>query len=199
MSNGANTRAPWAAAAARFSVAAVDGRCSSRTIGSAAGSSGSPVHWSSCTLRNAIPAYWLNPRTVESTGTCIVSIQVSSQRASSRMSGTLSPVSGTRRVPSPRAFRSASRAVWLRSYSPMSCATAIPPLTTYLPWSPASYQPPVTSVRKSGSHVQLSMNATGCWHPTEVSPWLGATPMCPAALPYPGTIESRIGVPLRWV
>ena len=36
--------------------------------------------------------------------------------------------------------RAAARSYWF-----ISVQTLMPPLTTYLPWSPASYQPPLTS------------------------------------------------------
>jgi hypothetical protein len=56
------------------------------------------------------------------------------------MSGTRLLLSGMSSVPSRRFHGSRER-----SYSLSSCHTEMPPLTTYLPWSPASYQPPETS------------------------------------------------------
>ena len=78
-------------------------------------------------------------------GTCILSMKSSSQRASSSMSGTLLPLSGMASVPSPSFSDSPVRACSERSYVLSSSQVEMPPLTTYLPWSPASYQPPVTS------------------------------------------------------
>ena len=69
----------------------------------------------------------------------------SSHRASSRMSGTPLPLSGRLRVLSPSVAAFAVEATLVRSNSLISWCTEMPPLTTYLPWSPASYQPPETS------------------------------------------------------
>ena len=64
-------------------------------------------------------------------------------------------------------------------------------MTTYLPWSPASYQPPLTS----SLYVQPLPGA----HGTDVSPMFGLTSMWPAgrthrSLPAYGI---SIGMPLR--
>ena len=75
-------------------------------------------------------------------------IHSSSQRASSRTSGTPLPASGIAAVPSasgPASAASRPCATSARSHVSSTWCTAIPPLTTYLPWSPASYQPPRTS------------------------------------------------------
>lgn len=122
-------------------MAAVDGGCNSRCWGSRWGFIGSPVHSASCILWCAIPASGFPA------GTCILIRKSISQRASSRMSGTPLSRSGTRSSPSPSSADSASGAVRVRSYVDINWATEMPPLTTYLPWSPASYQPPDTSSR----------------------------------------------------
>ncbi len=76
----AHTRAHWAAAAARFRVAAVVGADNTRGWGSWAGSRGSPVQFVSCIL------WWAMPASGRPSGTCIFSRKSISQRASSRMS-----------------------------------------------------------------------------------------------------------------
>lgn len=136
-SYGLKTRAHWAAVAARLSVAAVDGRCNSRGWESSSGRVGMPVQAASWILWKAIPAYGLP------SGTCIRIRKSSSQRASSSTSGTPLPRSGIRRVESPSADALPARLA--RAKESTSVQAEIPPLTTYLPWSPASYQPPRTS------------------------------------------------------
>ena len=87
--------------------------------------------------------WWTMPALGCPSGTCIFSRNSISQRASSRRSGTLFFFSGMFSLPSAKSAsvpRAAARSYWF-----ISVQTLMPPLTTYLPWSPASYQPPLTS------------------------------------------------------
>ena len=179
-STSANTRAPWAAAAARFSVADVDGRWSTRSVGSSCGHIGSGVHSVPCTRWNAIPDNGVPA------GTCMRSIQSSSHRHSVSSADSVDDVG--RGCP----IRSA------RSCAERSCATDSPPLTTYFPWSPASYQPPETSNSPSQPQPGYRRSASGPAHArTRVSPRFGGIPTCPAGRPYPGAIVSSMAMPER--
>ncbi len=60
------------------------------------------------------------------------------------MSGRPLPASGMFILPSPKSPAVDPKRV-SASYSFCSVHTLIPLLTMYLPWSPASYQPPLTS------------------------------------------------------
>lgn len=67
----------------------------------------------------------------------------------------------------------------VRSNSISSWATEMPPLTTYLPWSPASYQPPLTSrvpAQVHGSAYSFWASSVRSWQGTAVSPWFGDSP-----------------------
>src|SRR6185503_812771 len=155
-------RAACAPFAARFSVAAVDGGCSARGIGSSWGPVDSCVHLTSWILWCAMPASLLP------SGTCILSSNSSSQRASSRRSGTPFLFSGIAILPSAKSPADVPSAC-VRSHQLSNVHTEMPALTTYLPWSPASYQPPDTS----SVYVQPAPGA----HGTDVSPMFGLTSM----------------------
>jgi hypothetical protein len=82
-----------------------------------------------------------SPACGEPPGTCIRSSQSSCQRRSSARSAS---VSAHHRDGDPRRR--------ISSMVASSCHTGIAPLVTYLPWSPASYQPPETSNQPGHDH-----------------------------------------------
>ena len=87
-SSSRSSRAPWAVTAARCRVAAVDGRCSTRSVGSVWAKPGSGDQVVPCTRWNAIPANGCPA------GTCIRISQSSCQRHSSTRSASARPDSG---------------------------------------------------------------------------------------------------------
>ena len=100
-------------------------------------------------------------------GTCIRSSQSSCQRHSSSSSASVSAHHGER---CPRRRISSTVA--------SSCHSGIAPLVTYLPWSPASYQPPETSKRPGHDQPGYSRSASG---PVQAATL--RSPGCPAGRP----------------
>src|SRR4051794_2037811 len=158
-------RAHCAPLAATFSVAAVLGGQRKRLIGSSCGGRPRAVHSRSWIL------WWTMPASGCPAGTCILSSNSSSQRTSSRRSEILFLFSGIDSLPSPKSANDEPRYL-PRSYWLSSVQTEMPALTTYLPWSPASYQPLVTS----SEYVQPELAR----HGTLVSPLFGSLPTWPA-------------------
>ena len=115
-------------------------------------------------------------------GTCIRSSQSSCQRHSSSSSAS---------VRAHHAERAARRRI--SSTVASSCHTGIAPLVTYLPKSPASYQPPETSNRPGHDQPGYSRSASGPVHASTL-----VSPAWPAGRPYPGARASSIGIPERW-
>ena len=107
-------------------------------MSSLSGAVGIADHFSPCIFWWAMPAIGLPA------GTCIPISASRPKRASSRMSGLLFLPSGMISLPSPKSPAVLPNLV-SASYSFCSAQTEKPPLTRYLPWSPASYQPPLTS------------------------------------------------------
>ena len=142
--------------AARASAAPVEGRCNTRVVASRCGQTavGFPL--------GAVHPMERQSRVRVASGSCIRSSQSSCQRHSSS-----------------NADCPAGSAPWRRSSSTVasSCQAGSAPEVTYLPWSPASYQPPVTSNRPSSRQPGYSRSASGPVQAgTAVSPVLGGTP-----------------------